>query len=648
MGAELIKVDKDNENMVLVNERFNNDEILEENVEAYEVLKILGRGENNCLTKKVYSRINNKVYTMKEIKMNLLSEERRKELIDIFNTLKNNEFPNIIKNYIYFQKDDTLYIINEFVENGDLQDFVKTYRTLGKTIKKNTIWEIFLQCAKSLDDLHSHNIIHRDIRLENFLMTDDNIVKLGNFKNAIFLKDKDGKLNKEERFHEQVGGVLYRSPEMRKFDYGKKSDIYSLGVVFYKLCFLDFPNSKIYKNNVKEEQYIKGKYISEDMMKIIKKMLNEDEKERPNADEIYCEIQLCYINKVIKNTSIKSVFTCINEYQNFNADFNENKNKFLDSKKTPYSNYFLNSIEKMKINNRGYYNYYIYSFRDELIEKYIKNSHNDQEINPILVLDCLLEGLNKETSDNFNGPSFKIPPTKFDIKEILKNYSIKSADDYAEVIYDLSNDILKENNYNSIISKYFVGFLITTRFCISCQKESYNYSLIPYIEVDLDKCYYEKEDNVYEYEPDIEYWLGIQQDHICEKHNIYCDNCKCTTIQNESKTIVKIPDNIIIAINWGEGYKNKSKKIKYALEINLGKGFYKLIGVVKRMEDKNGKEYFISIHYDHSKGTWISSEKNNESDKKEDTKEIDPIEHKEGLVVLLFYTFDENNEKNYK
>ena len=59
--------------MVLVNERSNNDEILEENVEAYEVLKILGRGENNCLTKKVYSRINNKVYTMKEIKMNLLS-----------------------------------------------------------------------------------------------------------------------------------------------------------------------------------------------------------------------------------------------------------------------------------------------------------------------------------------------------------------------------------------------------------------------------------------------------------------------------------------------------------------------------------------------------------------------------------------------
>ena len=219
MGAELIKVDKDNENMVLVNERFNNDEILEENVEAYEVLKILGRGENNCLTKKVYSRINNKVYTMKEIKMNLLSEERRKELIDIFNTLKNNEFPNIIKNYIYFQKDDTLYIINEFVENGDLQDFVKTYRTLGKTIKKNTIWEIFLQCAKSLDDLHSHNIIHRDIRLENFLMTDDNIVKLGNFKNAIFFKNKNGNINQEERFHEQVGGVLYRSPDLFFINY---------------------------------------------------------------------------------------------------------------------------------------------------------------------------------------------------------------------------------------------------------------------------------------------------------------------------------------------------------------------------------------------------------------------------------------------
>ena len=440
MGAELIKDEKGDEKMVIINERFNNDEILDENVEAYDILKILGRGENNCLTKKIYSKINNKIYVMKEIK--IFSEEKRKQLIDIINKLKNIWCPNIIKNHIYFQKDDTFYIINEFAENGDLQDFVRTYKTLGKTIKKNIIWKIFLQCAASLKYLHRHNIIHRDIRLENFLMTDEKVVKLGNFKNAILLKDNN--INKEERFHDQIGGVLYRSPEMRKLDYGKKTDIYSLGVVFYKLCFHDFPNSKIYKNNVNVKELVKNKYISEAMVKIINIMLNEDEKKRPDAEQLYDLIKQAYNARVVKNTSIMSVFTCMNAYQNLSNDLEEKKNEFKNKEKTPFTYYYLNSVEQLKIKEKEKRNNsYINNFRYLLFKNYIKIIDNDQEINPVLIIDCLLERLNKEMSNDFNGPSFKIQ-LKYNNKEEEKIENFLEKNDNNSDICNFLDNVLKK------------------------------------------------------------------------------------------------------------------------------------------------------------------------------------------------------------
>ena len=626
MGAELIKDEKGDEKMVLINEKYNYNKILDENVEAYDFLKILGRGENNCLTKKIYSKINNKIYVMKEIKF--FSEEKRKQLIDIINILKNIGCQNIIKNHIYFQKDDTFYIINEFAGDGDLQDFVKAYKTLGKTIEKNILWKIFLQCAASLKYLHRHNIIHRDIRLENFLMTDEKVVKLGNFKKAILLKDNN--INKEERFHDQTGGILYRSPEMRNLDYGKKTDIYSLGVVFYKLCFLDFPNSKIYKNNVNIKQFINKKYISKAMIEIINIMLNEDEKKRPDAEQLYDLIKQAYNARVVKNTSIISIFTCMNAYHKLSDDLEEKKNEFKNKEKTPFTYYYLNSVEQLKIKDmEKRNNSYINNFRYLLTKNYTKIIDNDQEINPVLVIDCLLERLNKEISNDFNGPSFKIQLKYNDKDEKIQNF-LEAADNNSN-IYNFLENVLKKNNYNSLISKYFVGFLETQRTCHKCQQELFNYRLLSYYEFDLDKC---KKKNAnsgkYEYTPKIEDWFNEQID---ERQNIFCKECKCATNQKESKKFLLIRENLIIAINRGEDYNNQSK-VDYSMEIDLNIIHFELVGVVKRMEDK-GNEYFISIHLDHSSNTWVLTDNSGNSDKKE----VNPIEHKEGLVVLLFYKF---------
>ena len=86
------------------------------------------------------------------------------------------------------------------------------------------------------------------------------------------------------------------------------------------------------------------------------------------------------------------------------------------------------------------------------------------EIKPSLVLDFLLEKLNKETGNNHNGLSFLIQPSNFNRKK--------------EVSF---NEFMKyfNNNFNSIISKYFVGIIKTKRICMEkgCSAGIYSFNL---------------------------------------------------------------------------------------------------------------------------------------------------------------------------
>ena len=89
----------------------------------------------------------------------------------------------------------------------------------------------------------------------------------------------------------------------------------------------------------------------------------------------------------------------------------------------------------------------------------------------------------------------------------------------------------------------------------------------------------------YEYNPKIEDWFNEQID---ERQNIFCKECKCATNQKESKKFLLYREYLIIAINRGEDYNNQSK-VDYSLEININGVYFKLAGVVKRMEDKGTK-----------------------------------------------------------
>ncbi|RIB16875.1 hypothetical protein C2G38_2188795 [Gigaspora rosea] len=137
---------------------------------------------------------------------------------------------NILEFYGIIEKElNEFVLILEYANNGTLKEYLyNNFCVLS--------WDDKLCLAKQLTDavkfLHSHDIIHRDLHSENVLIH-DKIVKLSDFGNSKFIADPSIQLTKE------LGSIRYSDPEfLRSFpNYSrtKKSDIYSLGVLFWEI-----------------------------------------------------------------------------------------------------------------------------------------------------------------------------------------------------------------------------------------------------------------------------------------------------------------------------------------------------------------------------------------------------------------------------
>ena len=91
------------------------------------------------------------------------------------------EHPNIIayKEAFFEESSQTLCIIMEFADGGDLQSKISKFKKESKFMKEEDVWNIFYQIVLGLQVLHSMKIVHRDIKCANIFLTKEGIVKLG-------------------------------------------------------------------------------------------------------------------------------------------------------------------------------------------------------------------------------------------------------------------------------------------------------------------------------------------------------------------------------------------------------------------------------------------------------------------------------------
>ena len=134
---------------------------------------------------------------------------------------------NIVKVKGLFHEKKRYKIVQEYCKSGDLYDYI--YKK-GLALKVEDAQCFFYQLINAIDYLHKHNIVHRDIKPKNILITDNNILKICDF-------DFAKRIKKDEPLIAYVGTKGYSAPEVfhgEGYD-GKKNDIWSCGVVLYNM-----------------------------------------------------------------------------------------------------------------------------------------------------------------------------------------------------------------------------------------------------------------------------------------------------------------------------------------------------------------------------------------------------------------------------
>jgi len=138
--------------------------------------------------------------------------------------------PNILSIYEIDEQDGSLFIVMEFIEGETLKSYIYNIKS-GSGIPYIKASEWLIQIGQGLKAAHDKNIIHRDIKSENIMITNDGQLKIMDFGLAK-LQGNSG-LTKTGT---SLGTLSYMSPEQAQgLPADHRSDIWSLGVVFYEM-----------------------------------------------------------------------------------------------------------------------------------------------------------------------------------------------------------------------------------------------------------------------------------------------------------------------------------------------------------------------------------------------------------------------------
>ncbi|KAI9767301.1 MAG: hypothetical protein M1835_007050 [Candelina submexicana] len=190
--------------------------------------------------------------------------------------------PNVISLYDVWENRGELYLVLEYVEGGELFDYVVRH---GRLHEEEAV-RCFRQIIAALSYCHRLNIYHRDLKPENILMDHRRNIKLADFGMSALQQTVQG-------LNTSCGSPHYASPEVIQGEryQGDKADIWSCGVVLYALlCGIlpfDGPDIKSILVLVKTCRYQIPEWLSREARDLISKMLRPKPSERINMDAIW-------------------------------------------------------------------------------------------------------------------------------------------------------------------------------------------------------------------------------------------------------------------------------------------------------------------------------------------------------------------------
>lgn len=197
----------------------------------YEILEKIGEG-GMAIVYKAKCNLLNRYVAIKVLKDEFINDENFiRKFKRESQAAASLSHPNILGIYDVGTEDidgkKVPYIVMEYIKGRTLKDII---REKGKLTVDETIF-YSIQIAEALKDAHSNHIVHRDIKPQNIMITDDNRVKVTDFGIA-----RAATASTLTTTSSVLGSVHYFSPEQARGGYtDETSDIYSLGIVMYEM-----------------------------------------------------------------------------------------------------------------------------------------------------------------------------------------------------------------------------------------------------------------------------------------------------------------------------------------------------------------------------------------------------------------------------
>ncbi len=645
MNNFCIIYDKEGKEYSSVYEEEENNEIFENaKLEDFEIIKCLGEGAFGKVYKVNFIK-NNRIYAMKQIDLTQKKGALKYNLNEV-KFLEKLSHPHIVKYYKSFncnvKEKDILCIILEYINNGSLNDLIKSYKKINMKIPEELIWNFLLQCYSGLTYIHQKGVVHRDIKPENLLLDDNLIVKIGDFGTSglyrnlqIFEKYEEMKIHKT-----YIGTLGFMAPEVEKeIKYDEKLDIFSMGVSFYQICYFIRPD-EILKQYDKE----KANY-SQELFNLIVLMLERDMNKRKGSKEIFEMIKEEYSKKYVKNTSIDALIRCLFSFEALTENFLSMKNV---NENQPITKAYIRCLKAVRDIDKKVWVKSINNIRQLLGQEYTKLEGN-KEIEPKFIFAFLIKYLHKELNQpiiydkqNANNPNNQnILNNENNSNELIGQYNINCQNkhyifrEFSEISkLDMLNKFLKNflAKVNSNISNSFMGLMKEIKLCNKCKLKTYLFKSYFLVTFDLEK--------ILKNNPNIQ---KISLEENFDSHNketkikeILCKKCQKYTTHNIYNFFYSTPNMLIISIKRGVLYQYKIPVIiNHELDISNYVEFkylptkYSLVGILKR-DIKNGNEYYFSnIYVDE---IWFRCE-----GKKIKQIEIPSSDDKDGEIIMLFY-----------
>ena len=193
----------------------------------YEITELIGQG-GMANVYKATDVLDNRIVAVKILKREFSeSDEFLRRFRNESKAIAVLSHPNIVKIYDMGFSEKLQYIVMEYIDGITLKEYIDSERVLNW---KDAV-HFIIQILRALQHAHNRGIVHRDIKPQNIMLLTDGTIKVMDFGIAKFAREESMTATDQA-----IGTVHYISPEQARGDVtDEKSDIYSVGVMFYEM-----------------------------------------------------------------------------------------------------------------------------------------------------------------------------------------------------------------------------------------------------------------------------------------------------------------------------------------------------------------------------------------------------------------------------